>query len=178
MGDKNSVVAVYSRASDAEEAVRRLQGAGIDMKTLSLVGRDYSGEKVIGYSNTGDCIKFWGRNGSFWGVVCGCLFGAALFVIPGVENLIVLGPLVSTIGDVIEGAAVVGGLSVLGAGLFSMGISRKSVLQYETAIRANNFLVIGCGTEEEVVRAHDIIETTNITDCALHAPAWQDQCAL
>ena len=73
---------------------------------------------------------------------------------------------------------VVGGLSVLGAGLFSMGISRKSVLQYETAIRANKFLVIGNGTEEEVVKAHDIIETTNVTDCALHAAAWQDQCAL
>jgi hypothetical protein len=74
MSDKNSVIAVYSRAGDAEEAIRKLQRAGIDMKTLSVVGLDYhSGEKVVGYSNSGDCIKFWGRTvrfGAFSAVVC------------------------------------------------------------------------------------------------------------
>jgi uncharacterized membrane protein len=178
MGDKNSVVAVYSRASDAEDAVRKLQRAGVDMKTLSVVGRDASGEKVVGYSNSGDCIKFWGRNGRFWGVLCGCLFGAALFVVPGIENLVVLGPLVNAIGGVIDDTALVGGLSILGAGLFSLGISQKSVLQYETAIRANKFLLIGYGTEGDVIKAHEIIETTNVTDCALHAAAWEDQCSI
>ena len=179
MSDKNSVIAVYSRAGDAEEAIRKLQRAGIDMKTLSVVGLDYlSGEKVVGYSNSGDCIKFWGKNGAFWGVLCGCLFGAALFVVPGIENLVVLGPMVNAIGSAIEEPSVVGGLSVLGVGLYSLGIPRKSVRQYETAVKDDKFLVIAYGTEEEVVKAHDIIEATNVTDCALHAAAWEDQCPI
>ncbi len=35
----------------------------------------------------------------------------------------------------LEGAAVVGGLSALGAGLYSIGIPKDSVFQYETAVK-------------------------------------------
>ena len=44
----------------AEAAVRELQKAGIDMKKLSVVGKDYhSDEHVVGYYNTGDRMKAW-----------------------------------------------------------------------------------------------------------------------
>ena len=45
-------------------------------------------------------------------------------------------------GDIIE-AVSVGGLSALGAELFSIGIPKDSVLQYETAIKSDKFLIIG-----------------------------------
>jgi hypothetical protein len=47
----------------------------------------------------------------------------------------VFGPLVSWIIGALEGAAVVGGLSALGAGLYSLGIPKNSVVEYEKALK-------------------------------------------
>jgi hypothetical protein len=48
------------------------------------------------------------------------LFGAAFFAIPGIGPVLVAGPLVAWIVGALEGAVVVGGLSALGAGLYSI----------------------------------------------------------
>jgi hypothetical protein len=39
MSDLDAVVAVYGTHSEAEEAVKKLQRGGIDMHTLSIVGK-------------------------------------------------------------------------------------------------------------------------------------------
>jgi len=41
---------------------------------------------------------------------------------------------------------VVGGLSALGAGLFSIGIPKNSVLEYETAVKSDKVLLLIIGT--------------------------------
>jgi hypothetical protein len=68
----------------------------------------------------------------------------------------------------LEGAVVVGGVSALGAGLYSIGIPKDSIVKYETALRTDQFLVIAHGTAAEVAKAKDIIETTNPAECTLH----------
>ena len=60
----------------------------------------------------------------------------------------------------LESAVVVGGLSALGAGLFSLGIPKDSILKYETALKTDKFVVIAHGTAEEVTRAKEIINRT------------------
>ena len=65
-------------------------------------------------------MKGWGKTGAFWGGLWGMLFGSALFVIPGVGPLFAAGPLVAWIVGALEGAAVIGGMSALGAGLYSV----------------------------------------------------------
>jgi hypothetical protein len=66
--DKNVVVAVYKDHASAEAAVKELQKAGFDMKKLSVVGRDYhTEEQVVGYYNTGNRMKLWGKWGAFLG---------------------------------------------------------------------------------------------------------------
>src|ERR1700733_11398871 len=128
----NAVVAVYKSHVEAETAVKELQQAGLDMKKLSIVGRDYhTDEHVVGYYNAGERMKLWGRTGAFWGGVWGVLFGSAFFFIPGVGPLIMAGPLVGWLVGALEGAVVVGGLSAIGAALFSIGIPKDSILQYE-----------------------------------------------
>ena len=84
MSEQNAVVAVYATHAEAEEAVKELQRAGIDMHTLSIVGKDsHTDEHVVGYYNTGDRMKYWGKIGAFWGGFWGLLFGSAFFAIPG-----------------------------------------------------------------------------------------------
>ena len=135
MSDNNAVVGVYNTHTEAETAIKELQRAGFDMKKLSIMGKDYHTEEhVIGYYNAGDRMKFWGKLGAFWGGFWGLLFGSAMFLVPGVGHVMVFGPLVSWIIGALENAAVVGGFSALGAGLFSIGIPKNSVLDYEEAV--------------------------------------------
>ena len=122
MTKNNAVVAIYKSHAEAETAVKELQQSGFDMKKLSIVGRDYhTDEHVVGYYNTGDRMKHWGKLGAFWGGIWGLLFGSAFFLIPGVGPLLIAGPLVGWIVGALEGAVVVGGLSALGAGLLQPG---------------------------------------------------------
>lgn len=171
MSKPNSVVAIFDTHAQAEEAVKGLQRAGLDMKKLSIVGRDYhTDESVVGYYNAGDRMRYWGKQGAFWGGIWGMLFGAAFFAIPGIGPVVVAGPLVSWMVGALESAAIVGGLSVLGAGLFSIGIPKDSVLKYEVALKADKFLLVAHGTAAEVARARDIIAASHPLQLELHAP--------
>jgi hypothetical protein len=152
--------------------VKELQRSGIDMKKLSIVGKDYhTEEQVVGYYNTGDRMKYWGKLGAFWGGLWGMLFGAAFFAIPGLGPVLVAGPLVAWIVGALEGAVVVGGMGALGAGLYSIGIPKDSVVKYETAIKSDKFIVLAHGTADEVARAKDIMQATHPVEVALHVVA-------
>ena len=169
MSEKNAVIAIYNTHTEAEEAVKKLQKAGFDMKKLSLIGKDYhTEEQVVGYFNTGDRMKYWGKLGAFWGGLFGFLFGSAFLFIPGVGPIAVAGPLVAWILSAIEGAVVVGGLSALGAALFSIGVPKDSILNYETALKADKFLLIAHGTVDEVAKVKDILQTTGASEFAVH----------
>lgn len=175
MQQENLAVSIFKSHQDAEEAVKTLERAGINLKQLSIVGRDYHTEEhVVGYYNSGDRIKYWGKNGAFWGAIWGWLFGAAFFFIPGLGPMLIAGPLVSGIVGALEGAVVVGGLSALGAALYSIGIPKNSVLDYEAALKAEKFLLLVHGTAEEVARAKEVLQSQTAatqTDMHLHGTA-------
>jgi uncharacterized membrane protein len=166
----DAVVAIYETHSQAEEAVKELQRSGFDMKKMSIVGKDYhTDEHVVGYYNAGDRMMYWGKRGAFWGGIWGMLFGAAFFAIPGIGPVLVAGPLVAWIIGALEGAVVVGGLSALGAGLYSIGIPKNSVVKYESALKSDKFLLLAHGTADEVAKARDIMQTTHPVEVAVHA---------
>jgi uncharacterized membrane protein len=169
MSEMNSVVAIYKTHSEAEEAVKELQKSGFDMKKLSIVGKDYqTDEHVVGYYNAGDRMKYWGKLGAFWGGIWGMLFGAAFFAIPGIGPVLVAGPLVAWIVSALESAVVVGGLSAIGAGLYSIGIPKDSVVKYELALKSDKFVLLAHGTADEVAKARDIMQTTHPVEVAVH----------
>ena len=169
MPDNSAVIGIYTTHTEAEAAIKDLQKAGFNMRKLSIVGKDYHTEEhVIGYYNTGDRMKVWGKLGAFWGGFWGLLLGSAIFFVPGLGHVMVFGPLVSWIIAALENAAVVGGVSALGAGLYSIGIPRNSILDYEDAVKASKFLVIAHGSADEVGKAKSILETSGATKVALH----------
>ncbi|MGC9195466.1 MAG: general stress protein [Syntrophobacteraceae bacterium] len=169
MSNQNSVVGIYNTHTEAEAAVKELQKSGFDMKQLSVVGKDYhTEENVVGFYNAGDRMKFWGKLGAFWGGMWGLLFGAFFMVIPGVGQLVVLGPLASIIVGALEAAVVTGGLSALGAGLYSLGIPKDSIVKYETALKSDKFLVIAHGSAADVAKAKSIMESTAKEDLVAH----------
>ena len=171
MADKNdSVVAVFTEHTQAEAAIKELQKSGFDMKKLSIVGKDYhTEENVVGYYNLGDQVKNWGKAGAFWGWIWGLVFGSAFLFIPGLGMVMVGGPIVSWLIGALETAVVVGGLSALGAALVGAGIPKDSVLKYETALKADKFVVIAHGTADEVARAKSILDTNKAETTEVHS---------
>ncbi len=167
----NSVAAVFAQHSGAEKAVKELKDGGFDIKKLSIIGSDYhSEENVVGFYNTGDRMMYWGKTGAFWGGLWGLLFGSAFFLIPGLGPILAAGPVVTWIIAALEGAVVVGGVSALGAGLFSLGIPKDSILKYEASVKAGKFLLIAHGTADEVQHARNILHTSGAEQINLHQP--------
>src|SRR5215469_16034064 len=149
MTDAGTVVAVYDTHTDAEQAVAKLSAASFDITKVSIVGKDYhTQEKVVGYYTTGDRMKSWGGLGAFWGGIWGLLFGAGVFLIPGIGPVLIGGPFL--------------------AGLVSLGIPQQSAIKYEAEIKADKFVLVVHGTAEEAERAHAILAETSPVSVEKH----------
>jgi uncharacterized membrane protein len=165
----NAVVAVYDSHERAENAIRKLVDSKIPMEKLSVIGKGYhTEEKLVGFYNTGDRVKFWGKFGAFWGGLWGLLAGGLYMTVPLIGPVVVLGHFAAMVLAAIEGAVVTGGLSALGAALFSIGIPKNTVLQYEQAVKADGFLVLVQGTAEEAERARALLNATAPKQIDMH----------
>lgn len=174
MSDKSSIVAIYDSHVDAEVGVKELQKAGFDMTTLSVVGREYhTGDHLVGYYNSGYRMQYWGKMGAFWGALWGFLAGAAFFVLPGIGPVLIAGPLAGAVvteleKSIVKGSAVTGGLSALGAGLFSLGVPKDRVLDYESRLLEDKFLLVARGLAEELIKAKTVLRITRARELNLH----------
>lgn len=169
MDTPETVIAVFADHYAADTAVKKLTAAGFEMKNLSVVGKGYqTEEKVIGFYSTGDRIKFWGVNGAFWGGFWGLFFGGLFVTVPVIGHVVILGYFATVMFWAVENAVVVGGLSALGAALYSMGVPKDSILQYETAIKADGFLVMAHGTEADIARAKTLLGSVNPSKLDVH----------
>jgi hypothetical protein len=168
----DTVIAVFVKHQDAEAAVKKLAAAGLDMKHLSVVGKGYhTDEKVVGFYNMGDRVKFWGARGAFWGGLWGLFFGGMFIAIPVIGSVVVLGYLAATIVSAVESAVMVGGLSALGAALYSIGIPKDSVIEYESALKADGFVVMAHGTADEIAHARTILASLDPSRLDVHQAA-------
>jgi hypothetical protein len=165
----DSIVAIYDAHTGAERAIKALQEAGIDMKKLSIVGKDFHTEEhALGFYTSGDRMKFWGERGAFWGSLWGLLFGGAFFFIPGIGPFVVMGPFVAWIVGALEGAAVGGVAGVLGAALTTAGFPGDSALKYELEVKAGKYLVLAHGTADVIAKARAILGETGASQLATH----------
>lgn len=164
-----AAIAVYDNHPAAEDAVRMLNDAGFDMTKLSIVGKDFrADERVVGFYNIRERINYWGGTGALWGGLWGLLVGTAFFAVPGIGPALVGGPLVAVIASGLESALVIGGLSAIGAALYSVGIPKDSVVRYEIALRADKFLVVVNGTSDEVARASAVLKASSAASIDQH----------
>ena len=165
----DSIVAVFANHEAAESAVKKLAEDGFDMKHLTIIGKGYhTEENVVGFYNIGDRVKFWGGRGAFWGGLWGLFFGGLFLTVPLVGPVIVLGYTASIIISALESAVLVGGISALGAALFSIGIPKDSVIQYEADIKAEHFVVMVHGVASEIARAKIIMSKIGPTKLDVH----------
>jgi hypothetical protein len=86
------------------------------------------------------------------------LFTPAVFVLPGIGVLPMAGPLVAALVSALEGAVMGGGLTVFGSALLALGVHQDKVIKYEIALKADQFLLIVHGSDDEIQRAHSQLE--------------------
>ena len=165
---RESVVAVFERQSAAHRAVKQLAEAGLDMQKLSIVGKGcHTEEKIVGVYSAGDRVMFWGTQGAFWGGLWGLLFGAIVMTIPVVGYPGSLGHLAPVILGAVGGAVGVGGLSALGAALYSLRIPEATVLEYESALKADGYLIVAHGSPAEVNQARSVLAEASLREAPL-----------
>jgi hypothetical protein len=155
---ENAAVGIYDVHTAAEAAIRRLQESGFGMEKVSVAGTDDpTGNQTIGYYQGSSGMKYWGELKEFWGPLWGLLSGWAFLAVPGIGPVLVAGPLAGWTVATLDNAAVFGGLTALGAGLYSIGISREGVFACESAVRNGKYLVLVHGTAREVSKAKVVL---------------------
>lgn len=169
MNSSGVTVAVYETHDAAERAVKTLRNAGLDLRKISIIGRDYySEEHALGFFNMGDRAKFFGKLGAFWGTLAGILFGAFVMFIPVFGHIIVLGPLAATIVSGLEGAAVGGAAGAVVGALTGIGIPKDSAIRYEAAVRADKFLLTVQGGQDDITLAESTLAPTQPLSLETH----------
>ena len=156
---------VFGTHAQAEAAIQALNRSGFDVKKLSLVGKGYHTEEhPVGFYTLGDRVRSWGGTGAFWGGIWGLLLAPAVFFFPGVGLLAMAGPVASALVGALEGAVVVGGLSALGAALTRLGVSQADAIRYETALKADQFLLSVHGSADDAATVRRVL---------VDVPGWQ-----
>jgi hypothetical protein len=163
----NAAVSICNSHQEAEAAIQTLKKFGFDVKKLSLIGKGYhSEEHPVGFYSTGDKIRAWGSTGAFWGSMWGILMAPAVFLLPPLGMVAMAGPVVSVVISALEGAVLVGGLSAVGAALSELGVPKDQVIVYETALKADKYVLMVHGSDDEVARAKSILAGTQATEVA------------
>ena len=158
----NIALSICDSHEEAEIAIKALKNSGFDVKTLSLIGKGYhSEEHPIGFYTTGNKIAAWGRNGAFWGSIWGILMAPAVFFLPPLGVVAMAGPIVSVLVSALEGAVVVGGLSAIGAAMSRIGVPKDQIIQYETALKVDKYVLMVHGTADEVSKAKSVLAHAN-----------------
>lgn len=159
--DSNGV-AVFDNHQALAEAIHVLERGGFNMKKVSVVGRDDQNDaNAVGFYAAGGRVKHWGKLGGFWGAVFGILMAPAFFWIPGIGPILTGGLISSLIMGAVEGgvvgAALGSGSGALAAALVNLGIPQDRIARYGDDIKANRFLLITSGTQEEIVNARSLL---------------------
>lgn len=151
-------MAVCDSPAEAVTILAGLRQAGFDMSRVSIAARPRSDRQVIGCFDDGaGGVKYWGDQRELWAGLWGTLSGRALFTMPGIGPVLVAGPLSGWIAAGLENAPVFGGLSPLGAAIYSIGIPKSRIVAYESAVCEGRCLILAHGTVSEVNRAREVL---------------------
>ena len=76
------------------------------------------------------------------------------------------GPMVASLVAALEGPAAVGGISAIGAARSLIGAPKDQIVKYETALKADKFVLMVHGSVEEVSKANRLLAGARIAETA------------
>ena len=146
-----TVVGLFDRFADAEDAIGELAKSGIDRNRISIVAKDAKGEyvKLAG----GSSLVAGAGTGAAIGGVAGLILGLAAIAIPGVGPVVAAGPLATALGSAGVGAAAGG---IMGA-LTGMNIPEDDARYYAEAIGQGGALILYNSTDEQAEYVREVL---------------------
>lgn len=156
--EQNAAVIVYHDPHALKAAVIRLQNSGFEMDKLSVIGTDDQQEGcAAGYYTVEGRMRCWGERSWFWSGIWDLLRGWAFFSLPGIGPVLVAGPVAKWIVAALQNGAIFTGFTALGAGLYIIGIPKESVIDFESAVRSGDILLVVYGSASQVTRAREAL---------------------
>ena len=93
------------------------------------------------------------------------LFGdGGFFLVPNIGPIAIAGPFVRALVTTIDEGVAIGGLSALGAAIYSLGIPRDGILRYEIELRASECVLLAMGSPELVTKAALLLRKTGVSE--------------
>ena len=155
-------IGIFSDQISAEEAIKKLVSGGFGIKEISIAGKGFRGEeKVVGFHNVGN-------RGAFWSGLWSLFSGGVFLTLPVIGHVVFLGYLASAVVAAVDGSKFYGVSSPFGAALFSFGVNRNCVVEYEAVLKSDGFLVLAHGSKVEVDKAKAILARLNPLQLETH----------
>ena len=138
------------------------------MSWVSVIGKGHHvEERASGYFDRGG-PHYLGRNMSVWQELWKLLEGSAFLWVPDLGPLIIAGPLSDRVVAELQSPVVVGGISLLGASLMALGVPGTHAAKYDSAVRADQLLLIIQAPGVEIVRTFQVLRDVNPLELELH----------
>jgi len=170
-----TVIGLYDRLEDAQNAVSELVSAGFPREDISIVAADTEGKfkTYVGESSAegGEGMATGAGIGAAVGGLGGLLIGIGALAIPGIGPVLAAGPLASALIGAGVGA-VTGGL--LGA-LVDAGVPEEQANLYAEGVRRGGTLVKVTAPEDRVDEANRIMDRFNPIDIDQRATTWRSE---
>ena len=168
---------LYDNYSDAEQAVRRLESAGVPHSDISIVANNsdnwYSNKGKVDRDRDGTDDRAEGAAagagiGAGLGAAAGLLAGLGLLAIPGLGPVVAAGWLVSTATGAAAAAAAGG---IIGA-LTQAGVPEEEAHRYAEGVRRGGTLVSARVPDGEKARLEPMLAQSSV-DLSRRSAAWQ-----
>jgi len=170
-----TVIGLYDRLEDAQNAVSDLVSAGFPRENISIVAADTEGKfkTYVGESSTegGEGVATGAGVGAAIGGLGGLLVGIGALAIPGIGPVLAAGPIASALVGMGVGA-VTGGL--IGA-LVDAGVPEEQANLYAEGVRRGGTLVKVTTPEDRVDEANRIMDRFNPIDIDQRATTWRSE---
>lgn len=171
MDHESHTVALFADMLQLQRGLSVLREAGFDTRNLSVIGKNQHREAdVTGLLVSGSGSRCWGRFGLLARSRWWPDGATALLLFPGVGQVVIVGPLVHALGDVLEGAAS----SALGSTLSSLGLQEDVAQHYDAAIRAGRLALVAHGAAGAAASARRLLVATSALEVRAHAAASHD----
>ncbi|HXH43561.1 MAG TPA: hypothetical protein VNK51_06920 [Bradyrhizobium sp.] len=166
---------LYDNYADAEQAVTRLESAGVPHADISLVANNsddwYGGKIDRDRDGTDDRAEGAGTGagiGAGLGGAAGLLAGLGLLAIPGLGPVVAAGWLAATAAGAAAGAATGG---IIGA-LTEAGVSKEDASRYAEGVRRGGTLVSARVPDEDRARLDALLHERSV-NLQERSAAWQ-----
>jgi len=169
---RKRAIGVFSRRSDVEQALHKLQQSGFPMDRVSVIAQNTDGNQNIAGAEVKEQVGDKADEGATVGAVSGgvlggltgLLVGLGTLAIPGIGPIMLAGATATALATTVAGAGIGAAAGSLVGALIGLGIPEERAKVYNQRVQQGHYLVVVDGTDAEIERARAIFSRFGIEE--------------